>query len=80
VPITVIWALILFALLKKADVSKSSSKGKNGQLADCRKNLTTGGLERSVVIGDIRFLIGLCSIADTNEAVEFLFRLKLPFF
>jgi hypothetical protein len=34
VPITVIWALILFALLKKADVSKSSSKGKNGQLGD----------------------------------------------
>jgi hypothetical protein len=33
-PITAISALILFALLKKAAVSKSSSKGKNGQFAD----------------------------------------------
>jgi hypothetical protein len=39
---------------------------KNGQLADCRQNQLKGGLERSVVIGDIRFLIGLCSIADIN--------------
>ena len=34
VPKAVISCPILFALLKKADVSKSSSKGKNGQIAD----------------------------------------------
>jgi hypothetical protein len=37
---------MIFALLKIADVSKSSSKGKNGQLADCRQNQLKGGIER----------------------------------
>jgi hypothetical protein len=34
VPITAISASILFALLKEADVSKSSSNGKNGQTVE----------------------------------------------
>jgi hypothetical protein len=52
-------ASLLFALLKKADVSKPLSKDKNLAFADCQNLLYYDGLERSVVIGDIRFLIGL---------------------
>jgi hypothetical protein len=45
---------------------RNGGNGGNGTLGDCRKNRSTGGLERKADIGDIHLLLSYSSKADIN--------------